>query len=311
MTLPRRTFFRLAAGAAAFPAVSGSSLAWARTYPSRPVRVMVGFAPDSAPDIVARLVAPSLSEHLGQEFIVDNQSGVGGNVATQTVVNAEPDGHTLLMVGPSSAIDATLYEKLGFDFRRDIAPVAGLIRSPNVMVVGPSVAARNVGEFIALAKANPGTLTMASAGVGTASHLAGQLFQMKTGTALEHVAYRGGAGACADLLGGRVDVYFPPHISAIDHIRSGALRALAVTAVPGYNAGTWFGIGAPRSTPAFIVDKLNKAINAALADAKVAARVADLGGTVITGSPADFGKLIAAETERWAKVIKVSAATIS
>src|SRR5262245_5171901 len=201
MTLPRRTFIRLAAAAAATPTIPG--VAWAHTYPSRPVRILVGFAPDSAADIVARLVAGSLTERLGQEFIVDHRVGTGGNIATEMVVNAKADGHTLLMVGPSSAIDATLYEQLGFDFRRDIAPVAGLIRSPNVMVISPSVAAKTVGEFIALAKANPGQLTMASAGVGTASHLAGELFQMKTGVTLQHVAYRGGAGAYADLVGGR------------------------------------------------------------------------------------------------------------
>lgn len=312
MTLPRRTFFRLAAGAAAFPAVSGlacSGLAWARTYPSRPVRILVGFAPDSAADIVARLVARSLTERLGQEFIVDNQSGIGGNIATEMVVEAAPDGHTLLMVGPSSAIDATLYERLGFDFRRDVTPVAALASSPHVMAVGPCLAAKTAAEFIALAKANPGKLTMASAGVGTASHLAGELFQMQTGTTLEHVVYRGGAGAYAALLDGRVDVYFPPLISATDHLRSGALRALPGAAAPGCEATTWFGIGAPRGTPGDVIAMLNREINAALADSTVAARLADFGGTAIAGSPAAFSKLIADETARWAKVIKVSGTT--
>jgi tripartite-type tricarboxylate transporter receptor subunit TctC len=316
MTLPRRTFIRLAAAAAATPAIPGlassglacPSLASMQAYPSQPVRILVGFAPDSAADIVARLVARSLSERLGKEFIVDNQSGIGGNIATEMVVAAEPDGHTLLMVGPSSAIDATLYEKLSFDFRRDIAPVAGLVRSANVMLLGPSLQAKTVGEFVALAKANPGQLTMASAGVGTASHLAGALFQMKTGTTLEHVVYRGGAGAYADLLAGRIDVYFPPLISAIDHIRTGALRA--VTAVPG-DADTWFGIGAPRSTPAAIVNALNHEINAALAEPKLAARLAALGSTVIAGTPADFGRLVANETNRWAKVVRLAGTTLS
>ena len=309
MTLPRRTFVRLAAGAVAAPAIS--RFAWAATDPSRAVRIMVGFAPDSAADIVARLLARSLSERTGQRFIVDNQSGIGGNIATEMVVNAAPDGHTLLMVGPSSAIDATLYDKLGFDFRRDIAPVAALVRSPTVMVVGPSVAAHTVPEFIALAKANPGELTMASAGVGTASHLAGELFKMTTGVEMVHVAYRGGAGAYADLLGGRADVYFPPLISAREHVRSGALRALAVSSVPGYEASTWFGVGAPRNTPADIVERLNSEINAALADPQVAARIAEDGGTVIAGTASDFGKLIADETAKWARVITFSGTTLS
>ena len=309
MTLLRRTFFRVAAGALAIPAIS--RFAWARSYPSRPVRIVTGFAPGSAPDIIARLLGQSLSERLGAEFIVDNQSGIGGNIATETVVNAEPDGHTLLLAGPSSAIDATLYEKLGFDFRRDIAPVAALVRSPNVMVVAPSVAAQTVPEFIALAKANPGKLTMASAGVGTASHLAGELFKMTTGVEMVHVAYRGGAGAYADLLDGRADVYFPPLISAREHLRNGALRALAVGSVPGYEASTWFGVGAPRNTPAHIVERLNLEINAVLADPQVAARIADGGGTVVAGSASDFGKLIADETEKWAKVITFSGTTLS
>jgi len=307
MTLPRRTFVRLAASAAAAPAIS--RFAWAATDPSRAVRIVVGFAPDSAADIVARLLARSLSERTGQRFIVDNQSGIGGNIATEMVVNAAPDGHTLLIVGPSSAIDATLYDKLGFDFRRDIAPVAAAVRSPNVMLVNPSVPATTVGEFIALAKAKPGQLTMASAGVGTASHLAGELFKMTTGVEMMHVAYRGGAGAYDDLLGGRADVYFPPLISAREHVKSGALRALAL---PGDQAtSTWLGIGAPRNTPAAIVERLNAEINAVLADPQIAARIADGGGTVITGSASDFGKLIADETEKWAKVITFSGTTLS
>jgi tripartite-type tricarboxylate transporter receptor subunit TctC len=306
MTLLRRTFFRVAAGAMAMPAIS--RFAWARSHPTRPVRLVTGFAPGTGADIIARLVAPSLSERLGAEFIVDNQPGVGGNTATGVVVNAEPDGQTLLMVGPSSAIDATLYEKLGFDFRRDIAPVASLVRSPNVMVVGRSVAVQSVSEFVALAKAKPGEFTMASAGVGTASHFAGELFKRATGIDMVHVAYRGGAGAYDDLAAGRADVYFPPLISAREHVGSGGLRALAVS---GDQGGTWFGIGAPKNTPAAIVKRLNHEINAALADRQVAARIADLGGTVTTGSASDFGKLIADETEKWAKVVGFTGMTLS
>ena len=324
MTLPRRTFVRLAASAVAAPAIS--RFAWAATDPSQPVRILVGFAPGSSPDIVARFLAQSLSERTGQEFIVDNQTGTGGNFATEAVVNAAPDGHTLLLVGPSSAIDATLYDKLGFDFRRDIAPVAAIVRSPNVMLVNPSVPATTVAEFVALAKADPGKLTMASAGVGTATHLAGEMFKMMTGAEMVHVAYRGGAGAYADLIAGQADVYFPALASALGYIERGELRALAVTTprrqrlidipsvgefVPGYAADTWFGIGAPRHTPAAIVMRLNQEINAALADCAAAAHVADLGGTVVAGSPADFGALIADETRKWAKVIKFSATTLS
>jgi tripartite-type tricarboxylate transporter receptor subunit TctC len=324
MKLPRRTFFRLAAGAVAAPAVSG--FARAQTDASRPVRIMVGFAPGSAADVIARLLGQSLSERLGRQVIIDNRPGAGGNVATEAVVNAPPDGCTLLMVGPSSAINATLYEKLNFDFLGDIVPVAAVVRSPNVMVLSPSVPAKTVPEFIALAKANPGELNMASAGVGTATHLVGEMFKMMTGVNMVHVAYRGGgAGAYADLLDGRVEVYFPPLASSIGYIRAGQLRALAVTtaprrqrpldiptlgeSVPGYEASTWFGVGAPRYTPAEIIDRLNTEINAALADPKVAARVADFGGTVSAGSPADFGRLVAEETAKWAKVIKLSGTT--
>jgi tripartite-type tricarboxylate transporter receptor subunit TctC len=306
MKLPRRTFVRLAASAVAAPALS--HLAWAAT--DRPVRILVGFAPGSAPDIVARLIAQSLSERTSQEFIVDNRTGTGGNVATEAVVNAAPDGHTLLLVGPSSAIDVTLYDRLGFDFRRDIAPVAAVVSSPHVMAVGPCLAVKTASEFVALARANPGKLTMASAGIGTASHLAGELFQMQTGTMLEHVVYRGGDGAYAALLGGSVDVYFPPLISATDHIKRGALRALPGSAAPGCEANTWFGIGAPSNTPAHIVDRLNREINAALAEPALAARLDDVGGTVIAGSAADFGALIAGETTKWSKLIKASTTSL-
>jgi tripartite-type tricarboxylate transporter receptor subunit TctC len=317
MTLPRRTFLHLAAGAAALPAVS--PFAWARTYPSRPVRIVVGLAPGSSPDILSHLLGQSLSERLGQQFTVDNVTGVGANLAAEAVVKAVPDGHTLLMAGPSSAISATLYQKLGFNFLRDIAPVAAVAHSPNVMLVGPTVAAGTVPELIALAQANPGQLKLASAGVGTASHLCGELLELMAGINLVHVPYRGGAGAYADLLSGKADVYFPPLASSIDYVKTGQLRALAVTTasrhegldvptigefVPGYEASTWFGIGAPGNTPAEIVTWLNQEINASLADPKVKARIAALGGTVIAGSPANFGKLIAEETEKWAKVIR-------
>jgi tripartite-type tricarboxylate transporter receptor subunit TctC len=309
MTLLRRTFFRVAAAALAVPAIA--RFAWAQSYPTRPVRIVTGFAPGSGADIIARLLGQSLSERLGTEFIVDNHPGVGGNSATEMVVNAEPDGQTLLMVGPSNAADATLYEKLGFDFRRDIAPVAALVRSPNVMMVGSSVAAQSVPEFVRLAKAKPGQLTMASAGVGTASHLAGEMFKRATGVEMVHVPFRGGAGAYDDLVAGRADIYFPPLISAREHIRSGALRALAVNSVPGIEASTWFGVGAPRNTPAGIVERLNWEINTAFAGARLAARIADLGGTVVAGSASDFGKLIADETEKWAKVITFPGTTLS
>jgi tripartite-type tricarboxylate transporter receptor subunit TctC len=321
MKRSRRAFLYLAAGATALPAVS--RFAWAASYPSRPVRIVVGFAPDSAADTIARLLGQSLSERLDQPFIIDNRSGVGGNIATEAVVNAEPDGYTLLLTGPSNTINTTLYEKLGFDFSRDIAPVAAGVQSPNVMLVNPSLPVRTVPEFIALATANPGKITMASGGVGTATHLAGELFQMMTGVNLVHVPYRGGEGAYSDLLSGAVDVYFPPLLSAIGSIRAGKLRALAVTAashlaklpgipavaesVAGYEASTWFGVGAPKNTPARIVERLNREINASFADPKVKARLADLGGTAFAGSPADFGQLIADETAKWAKVLRVSA----
>ncbi len=321
MTLPRRTFVRLAAGAVAAPAIS--RFAWAA--PSRPVHIVVGFAPGSSTDIIARVLARSLSERLSQEFIVDNRAGIGGNLATEAVVNAAPDGHTLLMAGPSDAINATLYDKLTFNFRRDIAPVAAVVYSPNVVLVGPSVAAETVGDLMALAKADPGKLRMASAGVGSASHLAGEVFKMMTGTEMVHVAYRGGgADTFADLIAGRADVYFPALASSIDHIRDGRLRALAVTTprgqlgipsigefVPCYETNTWFGIGAPRNTPAEIVERLNRAINTVLADPEVAAWIVDFGGTAAGGSPGDFGTLIAGETEQWASVIKATGTTLS
>jgi tripartite-type tricarboxylate transporter receptor subunit TctC len=321
MKLPRRNFLRLAAGAAALPAVS--HFAWAQSYPTRPVHIIVGFAPGGATDILARLMGQWLSEKLGQPFIIDNRPGGGTNIATEAAVRAPADGYTLLMVGTTQAINATLYDKLNFDLIRDIAPVASVLRGPYVLMVNPSVPAKSVPEFIAYAKANPGKINIASPGNGTPAHVAGELFKMMTGVSLVHVPYRGAGPALTDLLGGQVQVTLGS-IASIEYVRAGKLRALAVTTatrsealpdlpavaefVPGYEASGWYGIGAPRNTPADIVDKLNKEINAGLADSGMKARLADLGGTVLPGSSADFGKLIAEETEKWAKVVKFSGA---
>ena len=319
MKLPhRRQFLHLAAGAAALPAVS--RIAWAQTYPSRPVRIIVGVAAGGTLDILARVMGQWLSERLGQPFIIENRPGASTNIATEAVVRAPANGYTLLSVSPSNAINATLYEKLNFTFIGDIAPVAGIIRAANVMVVNPSVPAKTVPEFIAYAKANPGKLNMSSGGNGTSQHVAGELFKMMTGVDLVHVPYRGAAPALTDLLGGQAQVMFPGMPGSIEYIRAGQLRALAVTTetrsealpdiptvsdfVPGYESSQWFGVGAPKNTPIEIIDKLNKEINAGLADPKIKARLADLGGTVLAGSPADFGKLIADETEKWGKVVK-------
>jgi tripartite-type tricarboxylate transporter receptor subunit TctC len=320
MKLPRRQFLHLAAGAAALPAVS--RMAWAEIYPSRPVRIVVPFTPGGASDITARLMGQWLSERLGQQFVIDNRPGGGTNIGTEAVVRASPDGYTLLMVGGYNAINATLYDKLNHNFIRDIAPVAGIIVVPNVMVVNPSVPAATVPEFIAYAKSKPGKTTMASAGTGTPSHVTGELFKMMAGVNLVHVPYRGGGPALTDLLSGQVQVMFATMPSSIEYIRAGKLRALAVATatrsealpdvptvgefVPGYEASSWSGVGAPKATPAEIVDKLNKEINAGLADPKMKARLADLGGTVLPGPPSDFGKLIADETEKWGKVIRAA-----
>jgi tripartite-type tricarboxylate transporter receptor subunit TctC len=322
MKLPhRRQFLHLAAGATALPAVS--RIAWAQAYPTRPVRLIVGSAPGGGADIVARLVAQWLSERIGQSFIIDNRPGAATNIGTEAVVRAPPDGYTLLMVGPANAINATLYERLNYNFIRDIAPVAGLTRDPMVMEVNPSLPVKTVPEFIAYAKANPGKLNMGSSGIGAPSHMAGVLFKTMTGVDLVHVPYRGNAPALIDLLSGQVQVYLSGTVSSIEYIRAGKLRALAVTTatrweglpdipavgefVPGYEASTWYGLGAPKNTPAEIVEKLNKEINAILADPTMKARlVNDLGGTVLTGSPADFGKFIAEETEKWGKVIRAA-----
>jgi len=318
MKLPRRQFLHLAASAAALPAVS--RIAWAQAYPARPVRWIVPAPPGGPLDIVARLFGQWLSERLGQPFIVENRPGGGTNIATEMVARAPADGYTLLSVVTAAAINATLYDKLNFNFIRDIAPVASIIRVPLVMVINPSIRASTVPEFIAYAKANPGTISLASPGTGTAPHVAGELFKMMTGVNMLHVPYRGDAPAFTDLLGGQVQVYFPTTISSIEHIKTGKLRALAVTTatrvealpdiptmgdfIPDYEASNWYGVGAPKNTPTEIVGKLNNEINAALADANMKARLSDIGGVILAGSPADFGRLIAEETEKWAKVIK-------
>jgi tripartite-type tricarboxylate transporter receptor subunit TctC len=318
--LPRRKFLHLAAGAAALPAVA--RIARAQDYPARPVRWIVGFPAGGPNDILARLMGQWLSERLGKPFVIENRPGAGGNIGTEAVVRAAPDGYTLLMVATSAAINATLYDKLNFVFLRDIKPVAGIVRVSNVMEANPSFPAKTVSELIAYAKANPGKISMASPGSGTGPHLAGELFMMMTGTDMLHVPYRGAAPALTDLLGGQVQVMFDGLPSSIEHIRAGKLRALAVTAatrweglpdtpaigdfVPGYEASAWFGVGAPQATPGEIVDKLNKEINTGLADPKVKARLAESGGAVLALSPAEFGKLIAAETEKWGKVIQTA-----
>ena len=316
MKISRRHFVHLAASAAALPAVS--SVAWADTYPAHPVRLVVGFAAGSTTDILARLTAQWLSQKLGRQFIVENRSGAGGNIGAETVVKAAPDGYTLLMVPPAVAANAALYPKLTFDFTRDTMPVAGFVRVPNVLEVNPSVPVKTVPEFIAYAKVHP--LSFASAGIGTASHLAGQLFNKMTGLNLQHVPYRGDGPAMEDLIAGQVQVGFATMTASIGHIRAGKLRPLGVATVqtsdalpgipsvsqfvPGYEASSWFGIAAPKGTPDVIVDKLNRTINAGLADATIKARISDMGGMLLTGSPADFGKLIADETAKWGKVIR-------
>jgi tripartite-type tricarboxylate transporter receptor subunit TctC len=320
MKLPRRNFLHLAATAVALPAVS--RIARAQAYPSRPVRIVVGLAPGGTNDITARLMGQWLSERLGQQFVIENRPGAGTNIATEMVVRAPADGYTLLLVGAAQAVNATLYEKLNFNFIRDIAPVASLVRLPLVMVVNPSLPTKTGPEFVAYAKANPGRISMASAGNGSAPHVAGELFKMMAGIDMVHVPYRGNGPAITDLLGGQVQVLFAGAPESIEHIRAGRLRPLAVTDttrlealpdiptvadfVPGYEASVLFGVGAPRNTPTEIVERLNKEINAGLADPKVKARLAELGGTVLLGSPVDYGKLIASETEKWGKVIRAA-----
>jgi tripartite-type tricarboxylate transporter receptor subunit TctC len=318
MNLPRRKFLHLAAGAAALPTVS--RIARAQTYPSRPVRIIVGFPAAGTTDIAARIIGQWLSERIGQQFIIENRPGAGGNIGAEAAVRAPADGYTLLMAGTPNAINATLYEKLNFNFIRDIAPIAGVMRFPLVIDVNPSVPVKTVPEFIAYAKANPGKLNMGSGGVGTPQHVAGELFKMMTGVSIVHVPYRGGAPAVSDLLGGQVQVMFDVIPESIEYIRAGKLRPLAVTTVTrsavlpnvptigefvaGYEASGWQMLGAPKNTPMEIVNKLNNEINAGLADPTIKARFADLASIVFPGSPLDFGKFIAEETEKWAKVIK-------
>jgi tripartite-type tricarboxylate transporter receptor subunit TctC len=324
MRLLRRRFLRLAASAAALPAVS--RIARAQTYPTRAVRIVVGYAAGGGTDLVARLMGQWLSERLGQQFVIENRTGAATNIGTEAVVRAPADGYTLLLAHTANAINATLYEKLNFNFIRDITPVAGIIRVPSVMVVNPSLPAKTVPEFIAYAKANPGKINMASGGAGGPDHMSGELFKTMTGVNMIHVPYRGLSPALTDLLAGQVQVIFSSLPAAIEYIRADKLRALAVTTatrfegtpdiptvgdvVPGYEASQWYGVGVPKNTPVEIVEKLNKEINAGLANPKLKAQLADLGGTVLPGSAADFGKLIAEETEKWAKVVKFSGAKV-
>jgi tripartite-type tricarboxylate transporter receptor subunit TctC len=313
MKLPRRTFLHLAAGATALSAMPRT--ARAQVYPTRPVRIIVGYAAGGGADVVARLMGQRLAERLGRPFVIETRPGATGNIGTEVVVRAPADGYTLLLVGAPNAINASLFDNLNFNFIRDIAPVAGLVREPSVMVVHPSVPAKSVPEFIAYVKSNPGKVNMASGGNGGTSHVAGELFKMMTGVNMVHVPYRGAAPALTDLLGGQVQVMFATMSSSIEYVRAGSLRGLALTAatrsealpgiptvaehVPGYDAMQWYGIGAPKNTPAGIVDRLNREINAVLAEPSMKARLADMGGTVLSGSPADFGRLIADETEKW------------
>ena len=318
MTIPRRRFMQCAAGAAAVAATS--RLSWAQAYPSRPVRIVVGYAAGGAQDIVARLIGQALSERLGQPFVIENRPGAGGNIATESVVRAAPDGYTLLLLNTPDAINATLYDNLNFNVVRDIAPVADVAHMPGVMVVNPALPVKTVPDFVAYSKSNPGKVNMASAGVGSSGHLAGELFKMMTGADMVHVPYRGGAPALSDLLGGQVQVFFGVLASSMGHVRAGRLRALAVTtatrspalpdvpalaeSVPGYEASGWSGIAAPRDTPNDIIDTLNKAINAALGDAKTKGQLLSLGAALSPGSAADFAGFVAQETGKWREVVR-------
>src|SRR5580704_11015984 len=318
LKLPRRNFLRLAAGATALPAVA--RLAKAESYPSRPVRLIVGFAPAGTTDIAARLISQWLTEQLGQQFNVENRPGGGSSIAAEYVVRAPADGYTLLLSTVANAINTTFYPNLGFDFLRDVTPVANLIQVPLVMEVNPSVPAKTAAEFIAYGRANPGKIAMASSGVGTSGHISGELFGMMSGVKMVHVPYRGSGPALVDVISGQCQVIFDLLPSSVGYIRSGSLRALAVTtaqrsdalpdvpvladAVPGYEASAWIGIGAPKDTPVEIVKELNKAINAGLADPGMTARFAELGGAAAPGTPAAFGKFVVSETEKWSRVIK-------
>jgi tripartite-type tricarboxylate transporter receptor subunit TctC len=314
----RRQFMHLAGGTAVLPVISRRT--YAQAYPNRPVRLVVGLPPGGVNDIVARLMAQWLSERLDQSFVVENRAGASGNIAAVAVVKSPPDGYTLMLVGSQNPVNAALYGTQYFDLVHDIAPVAGICRQPNVMVVNPAFPAKTVPEFIAYAKANAGKINMASTGSGTPSHVAGELFRMMTGAPMTHVPYRGGAPAVTDLLAGQVQVYFGALASSLELVKSGKLRALAVTSaprldvlpdipavaefVPGYEASGLFGIGAPKDTPAEIIDKVNRTINSGLADATTSAKLVDLGGTVLPGSPGDFGKQITDEIDKWSKVVK-------
>ena len=320
MRIPRRRFLHLAAGVATLPVLS--QLSWAQAYPRRPVRIIVGFAPGGGTDVLARIIGQWLSERLGRPFLIENRAGAGGNIATEAAVNARPDGYTLLMAGTNDATNATLYETLKFNFIRDIVPVASIIQVPNAMLVLPSFPAKTVVEFIAYAKANPGKINMGSGGTGSMNHMCGELFKIMAGINLAHVPYRGGASALTDLLGGQIQVFFATTAVSIEYITAGRLRALAVTSatrseflptiptvgesLPGYEANTWWGIAAPKNTPAEIIHTLNQQVNVALADPKMRARLADLGGLPMPMTPAEFSQFIAQETEKWGKVIRAA-----
>jgi tripartite-type tricarboxylate transporter receptor subunit TctC len=324
MKLQRRQFLQLAAVAAALPVTSG--VAGAQTYPARPVRLVIGYTPGGSADLTARLMGQWLSERLGQSFVIENRPGGGTNIATEAVVRAAPDGYTLLLVAPANAINATLYDKLNFDFLRDTEPVAGIIRFPNVVVVNPSLPIHSIPELIAYAKANPGKLNMASSGNGSTIHMSGELFKMLTGINMVHVPYRGGAPALTDLIAGQVQVMFDNIPTCAEHVKSGKLRGLAVTSttrsevlpdlpvvadfLPGYEASAWYGIGAPKGTPPEIIERLNKAVNEILADPKAKARFTELGAFLLPGSALDFGKLLANETDKWGKVVKFAGAKV-
>ena len=322
MKFSRRSLLHLSAGAVALPALS--CRARAQTYPARPIRLIIGYTPGGSADITARLTGQWLSERLGQSVIVESRPGGGTNIATEAVVRAPPDGYTLLLVAPANAINATLYDKLNFEFLRDIVPVAGIIRFPNVVDVNPSLPIKSIPELIAYAKTNPGKLNMASSGNGSTIHMSGELFKMMTGINMVHVPYRGGAPALTDLIAGQVHVMFDNLPTSAEHVKSGRLRGLAVTGtarshvlpdlptvadfLPGYEASAWYGLGAPRNTPAAVIDRLNDAVNAILADPTSQGRFAELGASLLPGSPADFGKLLADETEKWGKVVKFAGA---
>jgi tripartite-type tricarboxylate transporter receptor subunit TctC len=320
MKLPRRTFLHLAAGSVVLPALP--RIARAQTYPARPVRIIAPTGPGGAPDIVARLLGPGLSQRLGQQFVVENRPGSGNNIGTEAVVRAAPDGYTLLIATSSNTINATLYDKLNFVFLSDIAAVAGIISLPFVMVINPSVPAKTVPEFIAHTKANPGKISFGSPGIGTPGHVSGELFKMMAGVEMIHIPYRGGGAVMSDLLGGQVQVLFGTTSLTVEQVRAGKLRALAVTGatrweglpdiptvgdfISGYEASSIFGLGVPKKTPVEIIDRLNKEVNAGLEDPQLKARLIDLGGTLLAGSPAEFGKLIADDTEKWGKVIRAA-----